>query len=417
MVLRVDVVAAAFDAVYGGTPAHRVVALTPAGRQLDQELVEELATEPALTLLSARFEGFDQRILDHLCTDEVSIGPYVLSGGEIPGPGPRRRDRAAAPGSAHRGLRRGRELLGRARRRPRVPALHEAGRVPRLARARDPALRQSREDRRVEARAREERGVSGTDERERMQLDAADGSGSAWPGASTPAEPRETPPPQPPFSWPVEEERPSEHEFHHPLDRVTGRLPRRLRIAVDWIVTIVGAIAIVLAIKAFVINPYRIPSSSMEPTLHCARPAQGCEARFSDRVLANRFVYHFTDPRARRRRSSSRRRRRLAPSAARVARSSSGSSASPESACRSGCAAAPPSSTSTASGSTSRTSSTTGATSARRSRSGSRAATTSSWATTARSRATPACGASVPEDNLIGKVFMTYWPPNRISFR
>jgi tRNA (guanine37-N1)-methyltransferase len=84
MVLRVDVAAAAFDAVYGGTPEHRVIALTPAGRQLDQELVEELAREPALTLLSARFEGFDQRILDHLCTDTVSIGPYVLSGGEIP---------------------------------------------------------------------------------------------------------------------------------------------------------------------------------------------------------------------------------------------------------------------------------------------------------------------------------------------
>ena len=84
MVLRVDVVAAAFDAVYGGLPEHRVVALTPAGRRLDQGLVEELATEPALTLLSARFEGFDQRILDHLCTDSISIGPYVLSGGEIP---------------------------------------------------------------------------------------------------------------------------------------------------------------------------------------------------------------------------------------------------------------------------------------------------------------------------------------------
>ena len=60
--------------------------------------------------------------------------------------------------------------------------------------------------------------------------------------------------------------------------------------------TIVGAIAIVLAIKAWVVNPYRIPSSSMEPTLHCARPATGCEARFSDRVLANRFIYHFRDP-------------------------------------------------------------------------------------------------------------------------
>jgi len=84
MVLRVDVVAAAFDAIYGGVPEHRVVAFSPQGRQLDQELVEELAEEPALTLLSARFEGFDQRILDHLSTDVVSIGPYVLSGGEIP---------------------------------------------------------------------------------------------------------------------------------------------------------------------------------------------------------------------------------------------------------------------------------------------------------------------------------------------
>ena len=60
--------------------------------------------------------------------------------------------------------------------------------------------------------------------------------------------------------------------------------------------TIVGAIAIVLAIKAWVMNPYRIPSSSMEPTLHCARPGSGCEARFSDRVLANRFIYHFRKP-------------------------------------------------------------------------------------------------------------------------
>ena len=84
MVLRVDVVAAALDAVYGEAPEHRVVALAPTGRLLDQDLVEELAAEPALTLLSARFEGFDQRILDHLCTDVVSIGPYVLSGGEIP---------------------------------------------------------------------------------------------------------------------------------------------------------------------------------------------------------------------------------------------------------------------------------------------------------------------------------------------
>jgi signal peptidase I len=81
-----------------------------------------------------------------------------------------------------------------------------------------------------------------------------------------------------------------------PLGRVAPGLPRSVRVVLDWIITIGGAILIVLALKAWVVNPYRIPSSSMEPTLHCARPAQGCEARFSDRVLANRFIYHFRKP-------------------------------------------------------------------------------------------------------------------------
>ncbi len=84
MVLRVDVVAAALEAVYGGRPGHRVIALAPAGRMLDQPLVEELAAEERLTILSARFEGFDERVVEHLATDAVSIGPYVLSGGELP---------------------------------------------------------------------------------------------------------------------------------------------------------------------------------------------------------------------------------------------------------------------------------------------------------------------------------------------
>jgi tRNA (guanine37-N1)-methyltransferase len=83
MVLRVDVVCAALEAVYE-TRGRRVVAFSPKGRQLDQGLVEELAAEDALTLLSARFEGFDERILEHVATDTVSIGPYVLSGGELP---------------------------------------------------------------------------------------------------------------------------------------------------------------------------------------------------------------------------------------------------------------------------------------------------------------------------------------------
>ena len=84
MVLRVDVVAAALDAAYGGTPDGPIVALTPKGRALRQEVVEELATLPALTLLSARFEGFDERVVEHLATDAISVGPYVLSNGDLP---------------------------------------------------------------------------------------------------------------------------------------------------------------------------------------------------------------------------------------------------------------------------------------------------------------------------------------------
>ena len=84
MVLRVDVVDAALRAAYGEEPVGRVVALSPQGRLLDQELVEELAAEAHLTLLSARFEGFDERVVEYLAEDAISIGPYVLSGGELP---------------------------------------------------------------------------------------------------------------------------------------------------------------------------------------------------------------------------------------------------------------------------------------------------------------------------------------------
>jgi tRNA (guanine37-N1)-methyltransferase len=88
MVLRVDVVDAALRARYGRDPVElpdgrRVIALTPGGRLLDDALVGELARAEALTLLSGRYEGFDQRIIDHFATDEVSIGRYVLAGGEL----------------------------------------------------------------------------------------------------------------------------------------------------------------------------------------------------------------------------------------------------------------------------------------------------------------------------------------------
>jgi tRNA (guanine37-N1)-methyltransferase len=89
MVLRIDVVESALRARYGVDPVllreqRRVIAMTPTGRLLDDSLVDELAAQESLTLLSGRYEGFDQRILDHFVTEELSIGRYVLAGGEIP---------------------------------------------------------------------------------------------------------------------------------------------------------------------------------------------------------------------------------------------------------------------------------------------------------------------------------------------
>jgi tRNA (guanine37-N1)-methyltransferase len=84
MVVRVDVVEAALEARYGtAPPEHRTIALSPGGRQFDDRLAGELAAEPALTLLCGRYEGFDERVNEHLASDVVSVGPYVLSGGEL----------------------------------------------------------------------------------------------------------------------------------------------------------------------------------------------------------------------------------------------------------------------------------------------------------------------------------------------
>ena len=108
--------------------------------------------------------------------------------------------------------------------------------------------------------------------------------------------------------------------MRNPVDRLTEGLPHPLRVVVDWVVTIVGAVALVLAIKTWVINPYRIPTPSMEPALHCARPTPGCTAARSDRVLANRFILHCAS-RSAATSSSSRRRRRPCSVAERAARS------------------------------------------------------------------------------------------------
>jgi tRNA (guanine37-N1)-methyltransferase len=88
MVLRIDVVEAALRVRYDADPVElasrrRVLALTPTGRLLDEAFVSELAAEPALTLLCGRYEGFDERIIEHFVSDCLSIGRYVLAGGEL----------------------------------------------------------------------------------------------------------------------------------------------------------------------------------------------------------------------------------------------------------------------------------------------------------------------------------------------
>jgi tRNA (guanine37-N1)-methyltransferase len=84
MVLRVDAVDAALRAAYGESLAgRRIVLLTPSGRAFDEPLARELASEAELAVLCGRYEGVDERVRDHLATDAVSIGPFVISGGEL----------------------------------------------------------------------------------------------------------------------------------------------------------------------------------------------------------------------------------------------------------------------------------------------------------------------------------------------
>jgi tRNA (guanine37-N1)-methyltransferase len=89
MVIRVDVVEAALEARYGGDAGavrsmQRVIAFAAGGRQFDDALASELAAEPALTLLCGRYEGLDERVHEVLASDVLSIGPYVVAGGELP---------------------------------------------------------------------------------------------------------------------------------------------------------------------------------------------------------------------------------------------------------------------------------------------------------------------------------------------
>jgi tRNA (guanine37-N1)-methyltransferase len=85
MVMRVDVLDAALEAAYGSNrEAVRKIALAPSGRLFDETLAAELAGEPHIALLCGRYEGFDERVVDHLADESISIGRFVLAGGELP---------------------------------------------------------------------------------------------------------------------------------------------------------------------------------------------------------------------------------------------------------------------------------------------------------------------------------------------
>jgi signal peptidase I len=79
--------------------------------------------------------------------------------------------------------------------------------------------------------------------------------------------------------------------------RLVPGLPKPVSRILDWVLTIAFAVALVLVFQTEVAKPYRVPSASMEPTLHCAKPSRGCVARASDRVIALRIVYRFRNPR------------------------------------------------------------------------------------------------------------------------
>jgi tRNA (guanine37-N1)-methyltransferase len=88
MVIRVDVVDGALQAVYGPDTgamlaSRRIAVLAASGRQLDDALATELTGLERLTLICGRYEGIDERVTEHLANDSISIGPYVVSGGEL----------------------------------------------------------------------------------------------------------------------------------------------------------------------------------------------------------------------------------------------------------------------------------------------------------------------------------------------
>ena len=155
MVMRVDVVDAALEAAYGAERDRvRKIALAPAGRLFDEALAAELAQENHVALLSGRYEGFDERVVEHLADETISIGRYVLAGGELPAMVISDAVLRKLPGRPRRRGERGGGVLQRGPRgRAGVSPLHAARRLPRLGGSRHPALGRSRPRAGVAARA------------------------------------------------------------------------------------------------------------------------------------------------------------------------------------------------------------------------------------------------------------------------
>ena len=141
MVMRVDVVDAALDQAYGSDRDRvRKIALAPSGALFGERLAAELATEQHLALLCGRYEGFDERVLDNLADETISIGRYVLAGGELPAMVITDAVLRKLPGALGDEESAVEESWRRARGRARVPALHPARQLPRLGGARRAAL-------------------------------------------------------------------------------------------------------------------------------------------------------------------------------------------------------------------------------------------------------------------------------------
>ena len=147
MVLRVDIVDQALGDAYGDERPARKILLAPSGRQFDDAMASELAGEDHVALLCGRYEGVDHRVREHLVDDVVSIGPYVLSGGELAAMVIADAVLRKLPGAL--GTRRQRDrgvVLRGARGRARVPAVHASRELPGVGRAGDPAVRRPRPD-------------------------------------------------------------------------------------------------------------------------------------------------------------------------------------------------------------------------------------------------------------------------------